>query len=428
MSKKDAFKIFQGGISAILSKNVIKQNVKLEDSTLTVGNSTYDLDSYNNLYLYGAGKASIDMAAQCEKILKKRVSGGFVVGTKDEKLKRVEAYISDHPVPTKRSIEGGTLLKEKMLQMGEKDLFIFLLSGGASSLIEVPKEPLTLKDLKKTTKVLLQSGGDINGVNVIRKALSQIKGGGLVRGIKADGTVLVISDVMGDKLETIGSAPMYGGGSVLKRDVEKVLETYPLEENLPDVAAKMLKGYRGIGGRRKNYEHFIVGNNAKAVEGAWSTAESLGYSVVKAPFLLEGEAKIAAKRVAEYAKRLQKKKDIKLPLCLLVGGETTVTIKGKGKGGRNQEFVTVMMGELKDHKGISYLSGGTDGIDGNSTAAGGYGDSKLYQRSLKKSLKIEKFLNRNDSNSFLNKIDGLIETGYTGTNVADIAVILIDKR
>ncbi len=154
----------------------------------------------------------------------------------------------------------------------------------------------------------------------------------------------------------------------------------------------------------------------------------MGLNSIILPFALVGEAKDMAKKISIYVKNIQDDKKSKLPLCLIGGGETTVTLKGTGKGGRNQEFVLALMHELKDRKGVSFLSAGTDGIDGNSQSAGGYGDWKLYKRAVKKGLDIKKYLKNNDSNSYLKEISGLVETGYTGTNVADVAVIIIDKK
>lgn len=428
MSKEIAFKIFDRCVKEVTPKYIISKKISLKKDTLFVGKERYNLNKYKGLYIFGAGKASIEMAYEAEKILGDKISGGFVVGTKDKKLKRVTTFVSSHPVPTLKSLKGGEKLKREMEKLGRKDLYIFFLSGGASALIEVLKKPLKLKDLKETTNVLLKSGADIDDMNVIRKAISLIKGGKLAQNVKAEGSVVVFSDVMGDPLETIGSAPMYNKKAPSKEKIKKIIKQYNLKYNLPESVMKILKNISKEKKQREKIPHQIVVNNQRALKAAKKASEKFGYNSYLLPMILEGEAVDMAEKLASFAKNVQKNSKYKLPACLIVGGETTVTLKGDGKGGRNQEFILGMMKYLKATEGISYFSGGTDGIDGNSSAAGAYGDSSVFKLSLEKKLDIEKFLEKNDSNLFFSKTNSLLNIGYTGTNVTDVALIFIEER
>ncbi len=192
MINKDIFEIFKESVSAVLPENAIKDSLSVSKSRLSIQGKTYDLKKYKNIYLFGVGKASIKMAKELEKLLGSFLKGGFVVGTKADNLKRVKTYISDHPVPSKRSIIAGKELKKEMEKLTCDDFFIFMLSGGASSLVEIPKKNLRLSDIQNTTKTLLACGADIKKINMIRKVLSDIKGGELAENIKADGFVVII--------------------------------------------------------------------------------------------------------------------------------------------------------------------------------------------------------------------------------------------
>jgi len=390
---------------------------------LSIDKKTYDLKKYNHIYLFGVGKASIKMAKELEMLLESFLKEGFVVGTKADSLKKIKTYISDHPVPSKRSIKAGKELKKEMEKLTCDDFFIFMLSGGASSLVEIPKKTLRLSDIQNTTKTLLACGADITEINMIRKALSDLKGGKLAENIKADGVVVVISDVINGGIEAIGSAPMNSKKLPSRSEIKTIINRYDLKEKLSENVLEIIENYEPANSSRREFAHHIIVDNHSAVKAGVKRALELGYQAFAAPFQLEGEARDMAKKTAAYIKNL-KKKSSTIPICVVIGGETTVTLKGEGKGGRNQEFVLAMMKELKNRKDIFYFSGGTDGIDGNSDYAGAFGNWQIYENSVKKNLNIEKFLNNNDSTTFFQKTGGILKTGYSGTNVADIAIIL----
>lgn len=422
MINKDVLEIFRESVSAVLPENAIKNSLNVTKGMLSIQKKTYDLKKYKNIHLFGVGKASIKMAKELEKLLGSFLRGGFVVGTKADNLKRIKTYISDHPVPSQRSIKAGKELKKEMEKLTCDDFFIFMLSGGASSLAEIPKKTLTLSDIQNTTKTLLACGADITEMNMIRKALSDLKGGKLAENIKADGVVVVISDVIKGGIEAIGSAPMSSKKLPAIANIKKIIKKYDLKEKLSERVLESIENYEPAGSSREFAHHIIVDNHS-AVKAGVKKALELGYQAFAAPFQLEGEARDMAKKTSAYLENL-KTESSKIPICVVIGGETTVTLKGEGKGGRNQEFVLAMMKELKDREGLSYFSGGTDGIDGNSDYAGAFGSRQIYEKSVEKNLDIDEYLNNNDSTTFFQKTGGVLKTGYSGTNVADIAIIL----
>ncbi len=421
MINKEVFQIFKESVSAVLPENVMKKKLSVRSGRLLIQGRTYDLEKYKNIYVFGVGKASIKMAKESEKLLGSFLKNGFVIGTKDEKLNRIKTYISDHPVPSKRSIKAGEKLKNEMEKLSSDDFFIFMLSGGASSLAEIPKKTLTLSDIQNTTKRLLACGADIEEINMIRKALSDLKGGKLAENIKTDGVVIVISDVIKGGIEAIGSAPMSSKKYPDAPYLKTVVQRYGLEKMLSPNVLECIENC--MPSAIREFDHHIVADNSSAVKAGVKKALELGYQAFAAPFQLEGEAGEMAKKTAAYIKTL-KKESLQIPICVVTGGETTVTLTGGGKGGRNQEFVLAMLRELKNTKNISYFSGGTDGIDGNSDYAGAFGNWQIYENSVEKNLDIDDFLNRNDSTIFFQKTGGVLKTGYSGTNVADIAIIL----
>ncbi|MCV6608649.1 MAG: DUF4147 domain-containing protein, partial [Campylobacterales bacterium] len=222
--------------------------------------------------------------------------------------------------------------------------------------------------------------------------------------VKGKGIVLGISDVVTGEIEAIGSAPMYTKKLPTKRDIDLIVSHYKLDKKLSKKVLQIIQNYTPRK-KKKEFPHFIISDNEIALKAGKKQATKLGYKTTVAPFLLGGEAKVMAKKISRYSQSL-KKRSSKSSLCILIGGETTVTLKGNGKGGRNQEFVLAMMKELKDCSKISYFSGGTDGIDGNSPYAGAYGSVRGYKKSIKQGLDLKKYLSNNDSSSFFEKIDG----------------------
>ncbi len=376
-NKQKAIAIFNSAIDAVLPKNFIKNKISYKDQILTIQNDMFDLKRYKNIYLFGSGKASISMTKELELMLKERVFDGLVISNHlKERLKYVPIFQSTHPLPSKKSLEAANLLITKLQSMKKDDFFVYCLSGGSSSLIEKPIANISIDQFIKITDQLLLSGKSIDEINRTRKKLSAIKGGGLAKQTKADGVVLVMSDVISNDLHTIASAPFLH---------DNTLPTDP--------------------------KHYILADNYLALTGAKTKAEEFFQGVKIYKDFLNDDVKVCAKKIVHEIKNSKDR-------CLIFGGESRVCVVGDGKGGRNQELALWVLREIKDNKDITFLAGATDGIDGNSKASGGVVDCSDYDRS------IDKFLLNNDSNSFLKQKNALLEIGDTNTNVMDIAIII----
>ncbi|MBK3331827.1 glycerate kinase [Persephonella atlantica] len=421
--------LFLTGIEAVKPENLIPEHLSVNGKFLTINGKNFSVEK--GFYLFGSGKASIQMAKSVEKLLGDYIKEGIVVCNYTEKLKKTEVIKGSHPVPDENSVKGAEILLQKLSSLKEDDFFIYLLSGGSSALIEKPIPPITLKDLKQTTQLLLENSVPIEEINIVRKHLSMIKGGRLGRATKAKGVVLVISDVVGDDLFTIGSAPLYYDPSTYQQ-ARDILKKYNLWKKIPATVKDVIR--QGIEGKipetpkkeNPNIKHYIIGNNLTALKKIKQKAEKKFPTFIMTS-QIKGEAREVAKVLISIAKEIKNSGNpFKTPVLLLFGGETTVTVRGKGKGGRNQELCLSALQEIKDTKGITILSGGTDGIDGNSDAAGAVVDWNTSAIAKELNLDINQYLSNNDSYSFFSKTDSLIKTGYTGTNVMDITIIMVE--
>jgi hydroxypyruvate reductase/glycerate 2-kinase len=392
--------IFEAGVEAVKPHNLIQHNAFLKTVTA------------HKIHLFGSGKASILMAKEMEKLFKENIVGGFIVAPFSTKLEHVEVFESSHPIPSQKSIDASLKMIEKFQDLKEDDLFIYLLSGGTSALLELPLDEITLEEIIETNRLLLENGVPIEEINIVRKHLSQIKGGRLASFTKAKGVVLVISDVIGDDLESIGSAPLYLDSSTYK-DAQGVLHKYKIFDKIPiDVQNTLEKALvESPKTLAENVEHIIIGSNKIALTYAKQKAEKLGLSCGIVSDSLQGDVKVVAKEIVETLLNSDKE-------CLLFGGEPTVDVVGEGKGGRNQELCLHVLKLIKDYPNITFLSGGSDGIDGNSDAAGGVVDSSSYHDD------IEEFLQNSDSYHYLKRNDDLLMIGATGTNVMDVMIII----
>lgn len=380
MSIKNLKKIYFKALNSVKAKNIVKNNIFLKGSILTVKDEKIDI-AQKNLYVYSVGKAGYDMAKECEKILTKNIKGGIAISHKSGKLKYIKHITSTHPLVSDKSIIAADKLITSLSSLQEDDYFIFFLSGGASAMIEKPANGMSLENFKKLSAELLTSGIDIIELNKKRKENSDIKGGKLANLTKANGVTLVLSDVIGDDMNTIGSAPMNNG-------------------RIP---------------------HYIIGNNTIALENAKKYISKKCKKTEIITTTLDKNSKEATKEISKLIKQYDKKYD---EFCLLLGGETTTIVKGNGKGGRNQELALRLMIELEANEKISLLCAGSDGIDGNSPATGAFIDNKLYKKYKKKKMDPKKYLNNSDSYTFFNKLGYDFTIGATGTNVMDFIVIL----
>lgn len=365
-------------------------------------------------FLVAFGKASLGMAKAISEVFE--ISAG-VVSTNQNAFPdngRIEYFQGGHPFPNAESVKAAKRAIEIIRSANEEDLVIFAISGGGSALFEYPK--IDLEILNEITKQLMRSGADIYELNTVRKALSYVKGGKLAGFTKARIVSLVISDVVGDDLSTIASGPTYPQRineeeaiAIMKKYKVKV-PSFKKDDILP----------------RQNVKHVIVASNKDACESAKKLLKDAGYDSIYLGSAIQGEAREVAKALGGIYTEIEKgNSDLKKPLAVLSGGETTVNVKGNGLGGRNQEMALAMVEIIKDKK-ITFASFGTDGIDGNSPADGAIVDGKTFEMTKSLGFDPKDFLSRNDAFNFFDKTGLSIITGPTGTNVMDIQIAVVE--
>ncbi len=434
--RKDARSIFLAGVDAVNPVNAIKKHLSLKDNQLIAGGSKYDLTQFENIFVIGAGKASAAMAQALEELLGERLYSGLV-NTKyghGLPLRKIQLNESAHPVPDEAGFIGAQRIVNLLEKTGKSDLVIFLISGGGSALLPYPAEGLSLGDIQKVTKTLLEVGADIHEINAIRKHLSLVKGGRLARlAFPSPLISLILSDVIGDDLDSIASGPTVPDQSTFG-DCLHILDKFRIRDRIPSVAVEIMEK----GARREIEEspkagdpvfertqNIIIGSNIQAVEAARDKAHNLGYNALILSTFIEGETKDVARVHAAVAKEiLSSDNPIGRPACVVSGGETTVTIQGKGLGGRNQEFALAAAIDIAGLKDVVVLSAGTDGTDGPTDAAGAIADGTTVERAEKMGMDAELFLRENDSYPFFRSLGDLIITGPTHTNVMDLRLVL----
>jgi len=441
----DARTIFSASLERVDPVRMMARVLRLTGDLLRIETGaetrTIDLRAFDRIIAFGAGKASARMALGLEACLGDRLTGGVVVVKTGhgESLARTRLLEASHPVPDATSIAAAEALLALGQQADERTLFIGLTSGGGSALLCAPQAGLSLEDKRETTRLLLGCGASIREINCVRKHLSAIKGGRLAAAL-APATVLnlILSDVIGDDLSAIASGitapdPTSYGGALA------VLQRYDVLGQVPTAARRILEA-----GARGDYletpkpgdplfrrtHNLIIGSNHQAVLAAQAKALELGYATLVLTSRLEGEAREAGRFLMAIAEDVRDRQlPLKAPACLLCGGETTVTLRGKGKGGRNQELALAALAHFEQEpermRGITLLSAGTDGNDGPTDAAGAFACSDLLTKALEQGLVANTYLARNDSYPFFQQIDGLLKTGPTNTNVCDLQVVLV---
>jgi len=435
--RKDALAIFNAGIKAVDPVTAVKRHFKLQDSILSVGERTYDLASYNKVYVIGAGKASAAMAQPLEEIIGDRIKAS-AVNVKyghDVPLKIVRVNEAGHPVPDEAGLKGTKKIIQLLKQTGEKDLVICLISGGGSALLPYPAQGLTLENKQKVTKHLLEVGATIHEINAVRKHISKVKGGQLARLVYPSTLIsLILSDVIGDNLDSIASGPTVPDTSTFS-DCLHILDKYNIRQKIPAAVLEHLE--RGVKGEIKETpkagdpvfkktQNVIIGSNIMAVKAAKEKAQELKYHSLILSSFIEGETREVAKVHAAVAKEiLSTGSPVSRPACVISGGETTVTIRGKGLGGRNQEFALAAAIEIDGLEDVVILSGGTDGTDGPTDAAGALADGKTVSRAKELGLDAEYHLQENDSYHFFEPLGDLLITGPTYTNVMDLRLVIV---
>ncbi len=444
--------IFDAALAAVDPAVAIRRTLHRQDETLIVGDRSYDLAAFGRVIVIGAGKAGAPMTQAVEAVLGGHITGGCVVvkygheaaGSFETSYVRIAG--AGHPVPDQAGLEAGAEVLRWAEEAGAGDLVICLLSGGGSALLEALAPDLTLTDLQTTTSLMLASGASIGEVNTLRKRLSLVKGGQLARAIApATLITLVLSDVVGrgeatsPLLEAIASGPTVPD-STTWADAWAVVERYGLSERLAVAVQQRLQA--GLAGMLPETpkagdpifdrsQTVIVADNAIAAEAARGEALRQGYQAMILTTFLEGEAREAAKFAVALGREVQiHHRPCAPPACLILGGETTVTLTDSahpGRGGRNQELALAAAVHLAGTGGIMIASLGTDGSDGPTDAAGGLVDGGTVVRGLALGLDAASYLRRHDAYTYLDATGGLLRTGPTRTNVNDLVLVVVEE-
>jgi len=435
--RKDAIAVFSAGIDAVRGDHAVSSHCRIDGNVLHIDDSHFNLDRFERIFVTGAGKATAHMARAMETLLGDKIAGG-VIGVKyghGQNLKKIRVMEGGHPVFDQNSVKNAEAIVSMAENAGADDLVIFLLSGGASALMAKPAHPITIDEKQEAVKQLLSCGADIDAINTIRKHISLVKGGRLAEATyPATLLTLVISDVVGDPLDVIGSGPTVPDTTTYG-DCLRIIERFGLSTHFPESIRERLEA--GAAGRLpetpraddrtfSRTRNHIIAANAMALKAARMKAESLGYNTVVLSSTIEGDTRAAARVLSSVAKEVKKTGNpAPPPACLLSGGETTVVVSGGGKGGRNQEFALSAAFEIAGTDNLVVLAGGTDGTDGPTDAAGGIVDGETVSGSQKKGIDAESHLARNDSYHFLSRTGELLVTGPTGTNVMDMHIFLV---
>ena len=412
--KDDLLKIVNYAIEKALPDNSVKK-------------ALFEMKIDGNVYMLSIGKAAWRMAKSAHEVLKDRIIEGIVITkydhSKGEISPSIEIYEAGHPYPDENSLKA----TQKALEMAKKlkvgDTLLFLISGGGSALFEYPLEGVTLEDIVNITKELMKKGANIYELNTVRKHLSAVKGGRFAKiASPAKIVVLILSDVLGNRLDFIASGPAYPDSTTSEEALE-VLDRYNIVVNPSVKKAISIETPKSI----DNAEHYIIASGKTACFAAKEMAEKLGYNTLLLSTQIQGEAREVAKVFAAILKDIKDSDiPIKKPAAVIAGGETTVTVKGSGKGGRNQELALSFAIEIEGIEGITFASVGTDGTDGPTDAAGGIVDENTAKILRKKGYNPEIFLENNDSYNALKIANALLITGPTGTNVNDIMIGVVE--
>ena len=435
--RQHARAVFEAALKAVDPIEAVLRYVKRVDDGLQVGEHRFAFKDYDRILVVGAGKAGAPMAQALEDLLGDRITDGVIVVKEGHGLPlgHVRIHEASHPVPDERGIKGAEEILSLVKDAGERDLVLCLISGGGSALLVAPAEGVTLEDKQEVTRLLLACGADIHEINTIRKHLSRAKGGGLARfAYPATVVSLILSDVIGDDLNVIASGPAVPDTSTFA-DTRQVLEKYDIWDRVPAaVQSRIDQGLKGdIEDTPKAGDAVfkrcfseLVGTNIQALKAAGLKSEELGYRTLILSSTVEGEAREVVKVLIAIAKEVRGSGNpLSAPACILCGGETTVTIRGDGKGGRNQEFALASALVIDGMENIVVLAGGTDGNDGPTDAAGAIADGSTLVRAQAKGLDPLDFLRRNDSYHFFQPLEDLVITGPTRTNVMDVYMLLV---
>jgi hydroxypyruvate reductase len=418
--RKEASRIFQAALLAADPAEAVRRHFTLPSAKSA---------KYDRIFVVGAGKATAQMARAMEQILGKRITGGLINIKHGHaaRLTRIEQNECGHPVPDEAGVRGAQRIAAMAREATARDLLICLISGGASALLPLPAANVGLAEKQATTNLLLGCGATIHEINAVRKHISAIKGGQLAA-LAAPAKVisLILSDVVGDNLDVIGSGPTSPDASTFET-ARAVFDKYGVWNKVPRSVRERLE--RGVQGKiaetpktLDNVDNRIIGSNRLALDAAAKEARVLGYKTLILSSTVEGETREIAGMHAAIAREIrQSGHPLKPPACVISGGETTVTLHGKGKGGRNQEFALASAVGIAGLQDVLIFSAGTDGTDGPTDAAGAQADGLTLSRGPEALRRLA----NNDSYNFFTPLKDLIMTGPTGTNVMDIHLILV---
>lgn len=430
-----ATELQQAALNAVDSAAAIRRHVRREGDVLIVADQSYELSDCEHIFVVGGGKAAAPMASAIADILGERVTEGVVV-TKYEHARgwsspRIQVIEAGHPAPDENSVRGARAVADLARRATERDLVICLISGGGSALLTLPVEGMTLADLQALTERLLRSGVTINEINAVRKHCSAIKGGRLAHLVAPARLItLILSDVIGDPLDVIASGPTAPDATTVA-DARDVLERCESQNEEPRFSLGTLASVLRETPKKgdpvfQHVQNVIVGSNRLAALAAVERARALGFDALLLGVYVEGEAREVAKVAAALAKGIRAHGDpLSPPACLVWGGETTVTVRGEGKGGRNQELALAAALVLDGWSDVLVMALATDGTDGPTDAAGAIITGETLDRARAQGLDARSALEANDSYCFFDALGDLIRTGPTGTNVNDLLFVLV---
>jgi len=436
--KDNARQIFASALEAANPQKAVSSNLHLEGNSLRLADKSYNLDDYKKILVSGVGNYSVHMSQAVEKILGERIDRGMVLTryTLGFTLDKIEAIEAGFPIPDQSGVMGTKKLKAFLEVAGDDTLLILLISKGAPSLSTVPVEGVNLADKLKTTSLLRKSGADVRDLYTVQKHLSTSKGGQIAKaGYPATMLTLILSDLLEDDLSLICSGLTVPDETTYE-EAREVLQKYGLIDRLPKTVLEHIDA--GVKGQRDEtpkpgdkifdkVDNVIVASNSIALKSAQETARELGYNSTVFPSFLKGEAKEMGTKLSELVRQVKNTgKPVSPPVCLIFGGETTVTKKGRGRGGANQEVALGTAIELAGIENFLLLQSSTSGTDGDSDVSGAIVDGGTTERADKLGLDPKAFLANNDSYNFFKQTGETFATGPTDTDVMDIGIILVE--
>jgi hydroxypyruvate reductase len=429
--------MFDAAVRAVDPAEAILRHLVREGTRLTIGGERVELGEVRRVVVVGLGKAGAPMAAAVEATLGERITSGVVVTKYGhvQPTRTIRIHEAGHPVPDDAGMAGAQAVLDQLNGLGADDLVLVLISGGGSALTPAPVDGITLAEKQALTKALLACGADIREMNTLRKHISRLKGGQLARAAApARVFSLILSDIVGDPLDAIASGPTVPDPTTYA-DALAILDKYRIRQEVPASIRRHLEA--GTAGKVPEtpkpddplfarVKSVMVASNIQALEAAKAEADRLGFQAMILSSFIEGETREIARMHAALALEVRASgHPLKPPACLITGGETTVTLRGKGKGGRNQEFALAAALDIAGLADTVVLSAGTDGTDGPTDAAGALADGDTVRRAMALGLTPRAALDGNDAYPFFQRLGDLVMTGPTRTNVMDVRLVLV---